>query len=219
MRRFVFLVVALYSVVPETPSARTEPEASTLRDLARRLASNGTPAGVVVPEGVLGRLAVDDGPPGATNRPLKLWDPAGLALFNQRNVALSAKEANGVIHVRGADEPRTIQDLLETPIVVDEANGITVIDSIFRRVVGAMRGHEPDALMGTGIMPSRECPVDATVTVPGGSTTPIELLDAIVRQTPGIVWLVTYRPESPTETVKVGLLCADGWTLTMEVFD
>ena len=85
-----------------------------------------------------------------------------------------------------------------------------------------MRGFEPQALLGSGgtLSPGSECPIDRRVDLPGGSMTAIALLDQIVRQVPGVVWVVTYRkePASASLQVNVGLLCWNGWHAKITVF-
>jgi hypothetical protein len=55
------------------------------------------------------------------------------------------------------------------------------------------------------------------VRIPAGKTRPIDILDQVVRQVPGITWLVTYRAVAPDHEFKIGLMCGNGSFMRTEV--
>jgi hypothetical protein len=215
MRPHFPLAAALACVLTSSVAATQDQAAFGLRRFATELAHRGVAAGVVAEEGTFG---VANGT--ASNEPSAEGLETLLGRFNAAaaHKIKAAADPSGTVHVRATDEPASVRDLVENQLIVPEARTISVRDAVFRRVIGALRGQEPQAMMGTGLVPGPDCPLDKPIRLSGNSTSLLGALDEIVKQAPGLVWLVTYDPVSPVPSARVGVLCPDGVALRMEVY-
>jgi hypothetical protein len=87
---------------------------------------------------------------------------------------------------------------------------------MFKGVLGAVRGREPQGWLGGGLRPSPECSLDRPIQLPDGSVTVIQVLDEVVRQVPGLVWFVSYQPEAADGDVRFGLICSNGMRVDVD---
>ena len=189
-------------------------------ELAVTLARNDAPAGLVAPRPVLvGRRAAPSPSPTAAG---KAAFQEGLARmierFNASGTAFRARSEGGVVHVRSPHEPPEVTKALRQPVRIETRVTASVLVLLRGPIVQAMRGSAPsEGYLYAGLMPSSECSLLAHVRPPEGRATALELLDEIVRQLPGRVWLATYDPAEPRQTLKVGILCRDGSDVLVDV--
>jgi hypothetical protein len=190
------------------------------RELAADLARHGVPGGIVVMNSEFGdvsSLSARRAPADA----LRSLDGGVSARVNQFNAVGSqyhATAGDGFVHVRSVREPDDLRQVLERNVQVDESAGLSARDAVFMRVVKALSGKEPQAIIGTGAFPGSECPLDRPVHVPAGWTSVTRMLDDIVKQVPGLVWLVTYDIDAPNYGLEVGLVCGGGAAVRITVF-
>jgi hypothetical protein len=204
----------IISLAP-APSPSTSP-----RELADDLARQGVPGGIVVLNSELAdvsSLSSRRAPADALQSP----DAGVSARVNQFNAVGShyhATSGDGFVHVRSVREPDDLRLVLERDVHVDESSELSARDAVFMRVVKALSGKEPQAIIGTGGFPGPECPLGRPVHVPAGWTSVTRMLDDIVKQVPGLVWLVTYDFDAPDYGLEVGLLCGGGAAVRITVF-
>jgi len=192
---------------------------TSVREFLVDLARNEVPAGVVASEEALGGRGIPhDVRPASSKKAFRADMGSRVGRFNAVNTGFQAIEKAGIVHVRGVDEPIGVGATLESYVSVRNGSGIPVIEAVLKRVVGAVRGRELQGFVGTGSFPGPECPLDRPVNLPEGPTPLIALLDQIIRQVPGLVWLVTYEPGLPNNNLKVGLLCPDGASVKVTVY-
>jgi len=199
-------------------------DASDPRSYAMSLAQNDVPGGVVVPAERLASRA--ERPPDLRSLDKAAFRgslAARVEAFNSTSKVFRASEHDGVVHIRSVDEPIEVTRSLAQSVDVTAAQGVPAISAVFRQGVAAMRGFEPQAILGSGsggFATGPECPIYSPVEVNRGPMTTVALLDQIVRQVPGLVWVVTYRKNAMKGTVDVdvGVLCWTGWHATISVF-
>jgi hypothetical protein len=211
----VVLLGLLAAVVAPVCAAQNPPV--DVHELGVALAARGVPAGLMVP--VEAQEATDEYPPPsvqAAARARALFAtgelPAVLSRFNASSGSLRATNENGVVRVRSLEEPHDVRAALERRVYVEEADDVPVMEAIFTRVLGLLAGREPQGLVGSIVTrPGDEpaCPPARRVRL-GGEDSVIGTLDNIVRQVPGLVWRLTYDPAAPLESLRIGIICADG---------
>ena len=194
------------------------------REYALSLLQNEVPVGVVVPNELLqqGKWMPRPETTPASRAAFRTGLASSLDTFNAAKGMFRATQQEGVVHVRGLDEPVEVTSALGRYANVEQALGLPALAAVFQRGVAAMRGYGPMAVLGSGPSPTQgpDCLLDTPVNVVEGPTTAIALLDRIVRQAPGVAWVVTYRRDSPGQRlqVNVGLLCANGAHAKISVF-
>jgi hypothetical protein len=210
------MTVATLAAPPAFCVESTEPNP---RELVLSLLRNGVPTGIVVPGEVLrsARQVERSEAPGA-HAPWQL--NAALDHFNSGHGRFRASNDTGVVHLRDSELPGDVAAVLERSAPIGRSLRIPVLGAVFRQGVMAMGGYEPQSIIGSGadVKPTAECPLLAPVDVEQGPTTPTELFDSLVRQVPGIAWVVTYeRMPDSSLNLRVGLMCSDGKHLTIAV--
>jgi hypothetical protein len=186
------------------------------RDYVRTLVRGGAPVGLVMGEvapratgWMSPRKARPDESPPLTEEALI----ASLEGFNSAKGSFKATRPDDVVYVKDVHTPVEVKEMLQRRQYIQRARGIGALAVVFQRVLKAMGGQRPRAVIGSGPMPEEGpgCPMLSPVDVPDGSISAIDLLDQTVRQAPGLAWIVTYRSDSETDLqVRVGLLCSTG---------
>jgi hypothetical protein len=215
LRRFAGLLW-LGTLFVLTTLAFSQTTTESARELAMFFARNGVPAGFVLPAAELAAVRAPSHQAatlqgeGETLRTI-------LSRFNDTHASLRASVRAGMVHVRGTKEPATVRESLERTVYVPPPDGVTAFDAVFIHVVGLLAGREPQGIVGSIVTTEEsDCRVTGSLRL-GGEGTVVSVLDAIVRQSPGLVWLVTYDPAFPAETMQVGLMCPDGSVLSADV--
>jgi hypothetical protein len=156
------------------------------RELVRALAVRQVAAGAVVSEDLFTPAAAS-GVSEESVAPMPTPDESSerIQAFNATAGPFRAVRRGRVIHVRSRDEPDEVKRSLERSTDVKETTQMPALGAVYSFVVAAMYGAEPEGgVIGTGIIPGPECPIDKNVTVPKGSQTALALLDEIVQQVP-----------------------------------
>lgn len=226
----VAVLASLWALASSDARADAKPDLSqgqannNPRVFAIALAQNEVPAGIVIPAEFLrgGKGMPHPEITTARQAAFRVDLLARVDLFNADKGAFRASRGeSGVVHIRSVEEPIEVTRALEHESEIELASG-PAIGVVFRTGVTAIRGYAPEGLLGSGgpSTPEPECPLDRRVELPKGRMTAMGVLDAIVRQVPGMAWVVTYRrvPASPSLEMKLGLLCSNGRYLTISVF-
>jgi hypothetical protein len=116
-------------------------------------------------------------------------DSPALDFCTELNGSLVEHRDNGVLHIRTSKEPRYVTELLNRPIDLEAASGVPAIEAVQTRIVNAVRGDH-----SKGISTTTSEVHNQLVTLRGGRATFMSALDDVVRQTPGLVWWVTFLP-------------------------
>lgn len=184
------------------------------------LAQNGVPSGLVVADHFLGARRGLPRPESPLTIKGAFRDSlfSRLELFNRATGSFRALQKDGVVHVRSLEEPAEVTTALEGEVRFAGAVSVPAVSAVIMHVVAAIRGQEVEGIVGGGMLPGPECGVNQRVTLPEGPATPTAVLDAIVLQAPGIAWIATYRPDAPKEHLELGLICADGSWVSMNVY-
>ena len=188
---------------------------------AMSLAQDGVPAGIVASREVLAQVRRMPRPQATVGTPSVVRGTlaSGLDLFNAAKGAFRASQDDGIVHLRSLEEPAEISSALDRSTQLDEAVEVPAMHAIYRYVVRAMRGVEPSqGYVWTGGLPGPECPINRPIRIAGGPATAIGLLDQVVRQVPGLLWVVSYNPDQPSVALKVGLMCQDGSFFRTDVY-
>jgi hypothetical protein len=219
MAKGLFVVGIAAACLAGPPSLCLGEDQPSLRAYGMRLAHNAVPAGIVAAHEAL--IFADVRPAVAKRR---AEEPgfnddleSNLSRFNAAQGQFRAVRTEGVVHIRGAEEPSEVATALEGR-TSEDATDTMAMQAVLHQVTRAMGGMPVGGIIGVGPLPEPGCPVDKPVRIPAG-TTAIDALDQIVRQVPGLVWVVSYSPGSAGSglTLKVGLMCADGYVGTVTV--
>jgi hypothetical protein len=220
----ILCAVASFDVTANPADLRQGQAYNNPRVFALTLAQNDVPVGIVIPAEFLrgGKGMPHPEITADSKAAFRIDLAARLDVFNADKGTFRASQGeNGVVHIRSINEPMEVTRALEHYSYAEPAVRLSALAVAFRHGVEGMRGYRPQAIAGSGVQPTPgpECPIDDPVEFAGGSTTAMGVLDQIVHQVPGIVWLVTYRqvPTSPLE-VNLGLLCTNGGYFTISVF-
>lgn len=208
MRITPALTVGLWAMSFFSSAASGQDLPTGPREFARALAAEGIPAGFVVPEAEFRRHSegsTKQGAPAAVAGPRSTLE-SRVTAFNSARGPFRAAETRGVVHIRAADEPADVREALMAESDAADSGEQPALKAGYRHAVRAIRGVEPEGFFGSGPDPS--CRLDRPVHLQSGRMTTIEVLDEIVRQVPGVTWLVTYDSERGFLTV--GLMCPDG---------
>ena len=177
------------------------------RTFAVGLARSGLSIGMVVEKGLL-----SDGKPSPVTDPNVLQGEtlqAAMARFNRSTPDVRASEHSGVVRIQSANLPPAIQAELNRAVYVPPVEGVLVWEAVFVKALGLLAGREPQGFAGTGIGEGAACGLDRRIRL-GGEATVTETLDAVVRQAPGLIWVITYSDDNPLQTMEIGVLCPDG---------
>ncbi len=185
------------------------------REYAVTLVQNRVPVGLVLERGMLeqGKPIVPPESSEADRAAFRERLTSSLDLFNAAGGTFRATEVGGVVHLRSVDEPTDVTDALRRQDHTPESLELPLLGAVFRRGAATLTGSEPQAVVGSGPVPrpGPGCPLETPVHVPAGSATVVGLLDGIVRQVPGVAWVVTYDGAANRDLkLHVGLLCSDG---------
>jgi hypothetical protein len=180
------LASVLHANAGQTPS-RVRVERAV--QAAVRLAYQGGKAGVVLCD-----LPRDAGPELAESRSR---DSGDATVCEELNASLALKREGDVLHLRSSREPAAITDLLNRRVHLEAVSDVPAIDALTLTIVPAMRGRASVASSRT----AGNGPLSQPVSLEGGSTTFLAALDAVVRQTSGLVWYVAFSPDGASTAV------------------
>jgi hypothetical protein len=216
--RIVILnAIACIGGMPVLSTAQSDPTA--IRDYAIDLAANGVASGLIIPADALEQAKVRgfSKPTDATQAAFKSDLTSSLSAFNAKQGRFRAADRAGVVHVRSVDVPADVESALERSADTDGASDIPALYVIHTLVLPAITGRRAAGVGDVGVAEDPACPMYQPVRIPAGKTRPIDILDQVVRQVPGITWLVTYRAGGPDREFKIGLMCGNGSLMRTEV--
>lgn len=198
-------VVFSASLFVQTAGPRLGP-----RDIAILLASRQVPAGVIAPT-----VIMSVGPPPPPS-PAGETDDALLARFTASLPFFDAVRDGPVVHVLPKDLPPRIRERLDQRLNLDSTRDTSAVGMVVR-FADTLRGRiNPGAVAGGGL-PGPKCPLANTVHLPDTPLSVQQALDEIVKQVPGLVWIVTYDSAVPDLDFALGLMCGGGETVLVEV--
>lgn len=173
---------------------------------ATALAANSVPAGILVPQSVFAAQR------GTLPAPSDAADSleAALVQFGAHYPEYRAVRHQGALVLRHHDVPEELDRLLQQPSANVQWSGRTALLAAID--VGRQISGEPDrggGVAGTGPLPDG-CPISAPINHRAQNATAIELLDAIVRQSKALVWILVF-PETltPELNLRLGLICGN----------
>lgn len=141
---------------------------------------------------------------------------AALTLFSRAHPEFAVQREGARIRFVRKDTPTALLHRLAYSSVAEARTSISASAAIVYVVGTPIRQQPTQGVLGSGLMPADGCPLNAPVKVAGGVTTPLDALDAIVAQVPGLAWFVLYEPSRVNEKVDVGLWCPDGMYFRVE---
>lgn len=197
--------------------SESQPQTRGVRDLAVRLAANAIPAGVISPDAAftaVGRPPVKD-PRGLEAFRAEL--PLILAEFERKHPSFLVQSLPGVVVIVDKDQPHIVADLLGRSIFLPGVREATAADAIVKHLAGRLRNTTITGLAGVGPAPGPSCPLGATVKFGPVSHTVSTFLNDVVRQVPGLVWVVTYSVAEQPSNIRIGIVCPDGASLRMPI--
>jgi hypothetical protein len=204
-RALVVAMISSASLFAQSAGPRLGP-----RDMAILLASRQVPAGVVAPT-----VIMSVGPPPPPS-PAGETDDALLARFTGSLPSFDAVRDGAIVHILPKDLPPRIRERLDQRLNLDSTRDTTAVGMVVR-FADTLRGRiSPGAVAGGGL-PGPKCPLANTVHI---SDTPLSVqqaLDQVVKQVPGLVWVVTYDSAVPDLDFALGLMCGGGETVLVEV--
>lgn len=108
------------------------------------------------------------------------------------------------------DAPAEVLDRLTRPGITTSREQIPVAAALVEVVGSLINQRAVSGVLGSGQMPGPACPLGAPVRVAAGQATPLDTLDSLVSQVPGLSWFVLYDAERVLDPLHVGLSCQDG---------
>ncbi|MDQ3169568.1 MAG: hypothetical protein M3Q55_05475 [Acidobacteriota bacterium] len=218
MRHWVLTVALVLAGLVQEPQVRlslVDAASGHVMTFAQALAQRGIAGGVIISEAAYGGprspVTPETGPPKGTLE-------NALERFNgsQRRVT-AAPGAIGVL-IRGDDVPAHVDRALREARLVDDFEG-PAWRAIFESAGGLLRmsATQTHGYIGSGAVPSSGCPFEAPVKIARGTKAVTQILDEIVTQAPGLVWLITYAPAAREGKLKIGYVCPDGVTQRVSV--
>lgn len=164
-------------------------------DVAAELVRQRVTAGVTMcwPRGQ--RQASEDAVPAAES---------DVTACDELNASLFQRREGGVLHVRTTREPRRVTELLNRSIDIEAGSDVQAIDAVMRIILKAVRGNGSAGEISS--ISAQSWPV----TLRGGRTTFMEALDDVVRQAPGLVWLLTFASRDGGSDFVIHLLGMPG---------
>jgi len=180
------------------------------RDVAMLMASRQMPAGVIAPT-----VVMSVGPPPPPSPPSET-DDGLVARFTASLPSFDAVRDGTVVHVLPKDLPPRIRARLDQKLNLDSMSDTSAVGMVIR-FADSLRGRiSPNALAGGGL-PGPKCPLANTVHLPDTALSTQQALDEVVKQVPGLVWVVTYDAAVPDLDFALGLMCGGGETVLVEV--
>ena len=214
MRQATVLGFAVLGLM-RTPSLAGEAELPPgPRAFGMLLARHGVPAGIVASASALEAHGPIPSGDASLDERARFRDEllSQLERFNAAGGAFRAELEDGVVHMHGVDEPAALAGRVR-----EAAVDVPALAAIVHHVAPAMSGIAPGGVAGVGLQPGPGCPVSSPVRFPAGITAR-DALDAVVKQVPGLAWVVSYGPGAPAKDLKAGLLCGDGYYGRVTVF-
>jgi hypothetical protein len=193
MRPHSVILIGIMCVggMPVLSTAQSDPTA--IRDYAIDLAANGVPSGLIIPAAALERAKVRGyrKPTEATQTAFKSDLTSSLSTFNAKQGEFRAADRGGVVHVRSVDIPADVESALERSADTVGVSNTPALYVIHTLVLPAITGRRAAGGVGdAGVEEDPACPMYQPVRIPAGKARPIDILDQVVRQVPGITWLV-----------------------------
>ena len=115
--------------------------------------------------------------------------------------------------MQAADVPAGLVERLQRPRFLAAPLKSTASHAVLTFIGGLLQDKEITGMVGGGVQPDQRCPLQVTVELPSGPTSIVQLLNDAVRQAPGLVWFVSYAPDSDQKTI--GVVCPGGQSFKM----
>lgn len=119
------------------------------------------------------------------------------------------------VHIARRERPHEVDEALAATVLTD-GQPLSVGRAIFILPRLALNG-ELHGVVGGGV-PSEACQLDREVHMDSRARTLRQFLDAVVRQAPGVGWVLVWDRESPRDTLSLGVVCADGSLSVLGVY-
>jgi hypothetical protein len=133
-----------------------------------------------------------------------------LSDFAQDHPEFRVERTDRSVRLIRRDTPTEVLQTLTRQGVVPERDQVSVSAALVEVVGSLIKQHAISGVLGSGVMPGPACPLGAPIRVSAGHVTPLDGLDSLVSQVPGLSWFVLYDPERLQAPVDIGLWCQDG---------
>jgi len=182
------------------------------KDVAIALAKNGIRAGAIIS---LDEFASAERSWSAA-RPSLLPPAAGAAVeravsdFTQTHPQFRIERGERSVRLIRRDTPTEVLQALASARDVPAREQVSISAALVEVVGSLIKRRTVSGVLGSGGMPGPGCPLGALVRVSAGHVSPLDALDDLVSQVPGLSWFVLYDAEHAHEPVHIGLWCQDG---------
>lgn len=133
--------------------------------------------------------------------------PAPLAFLQAAGSHWTVSQDGGLVRLVRISRPPEV-DMALSATVRPDGEPLSVGRAIFVLPRVALNG-ELHGVVGGG-QPSEACGLDREVRVGAEPQTLGDFLDAVVREAPGLAWVMAWDLSAPRETLSLGVLCSDG---------
>ncbi|MEZ5317602.1 MAG: hypothetical protein R2752_23800 [Vicinamibacterales bacterium] len=211
--RTLLLLAILGGVAVETstqgrqrvPSLMQGASATSVLGLPGALAARGIPAGVVISADVLRQPAAEI-PQMSEEGTLD----AALSRFDEAHPGYRSVHAGGVVLVEQLPVPPVVAELLSRRHTVHyqavpALELLLAVGDLLAKVPGSAGG----GIAGTG-PPVGNCPLNTPITVHIDAPTTRQILDAMVEQAKGLVWLMIHDLDARQDGLQLGFMCPNG---------
>jgi hypothetical protein len=142
---------------------------------------------------------------------------SALSDFAQDHPEFRVERTDRSVRLIRRDTPTEVLQTLTRQGVVPERDQVSISAALVEVVGSLIRQHAISGALGSGVMPGPACPLGAPIRVSAGHVTPLDALDNLVSQVPGLSWFVLYDPERAQDPVDIGLWCQDGDTFRTQL--
>jgi hypothetical protein len=216
--RIACLAVGLMSVATiQAPTVYPSP-----KDVTLTLAQNGVRAGAIMSLTDFVNGEAERG--GSRPLPSVPTAPAtGAAIdstltgFGQGHPEFLIQRTRTNVRLIRRDAPAELMQTLTLQGVAQGREQVS-ISAALNEVVGSLIKQRPiSGVLGSGVMPGPGCPFGAPIRVSAGQVTPLDAMDNLVSQVPGLSWFVLYDADRAQEPVHIGLWCQDGSSFRLQL--
>jgi hypothetical protein len=172
-------------------------------ELAVALANAKVPAGMVVPDTALSRYRTGFGSASAATLNADLPETV-----KRLDTPMQLDRRGEVWVMQAPDVPAEIAERLQRPRYLATPIKSTASHAVFNVVAGLLQDREVSGVLGTGLQPDQQCPLQVPVALAAGPTSVLGLLNQTVRQAPGLVWFISY--DSERSKMAIGVVCPGG---------
>ena len=114
------------------------------------------------------------------------------------------------------ETPTALLELLNQPRYLRDPANMSASAAVVHVVTALIRQRPAAGVIGSGLTPSRACPLGAPIALNPGAKSALQLLDSIVAQVYGLAWFVLYDPAKELGKIELGLWCPDGMYFRVE---